>query len=157
KGRRLHDHAVDAVAALRRLLLDEGALHWVRPLRRAEAFERDYLLLCGDLRQRRDARAHGLAVDMHGAGAALTKPAAEARAMQREIVAERVEQRHVGIIDGDRDRLAVDVERFALRHVCPPGTEPSLRLVLFDRGYQHRAQRAICLSVAALRRPPRAR
>ncbi len=51
----LHDHAVDAVAALHRLLLDEGALHRMRLLRRAEAFERHDLLLGGERRQRRDA------------------------------------------------------------------------------------------------------
>ena len=52
---RLHDHAVDAVAALRRLFLDEGALHRVQPLRRAEALERCHLLLGGERRQGRDA------------------------------------------------------------------------------------------------------
>src|SRR5215467_12133371 len=78
KRRRLHDHAVDAVAALRRLLLDESALHRMRLLRRAEPFERHDLLLRRDLRQWRNAGTHCLAVDMHRAGAALTKPAAEA-------------------------------------------------------------------------------
>ncbi len=47
--RRFHDHAVDAVAALGGLFLDEGALHRMRLLRRAEAFERDDLLLGGEL------------------------------------------------------------------------------------------------------------
>ena len=36
---RLHDHAVDAVAALRRLLFDEGFLHGMRACRRAEPFQ----------------------------------------------------------------------------------------------------------------------
>ena len=35
-----HDHAVDAVAALRRLLVDEGLLQRVRLLERAEPLER---------------------------------------------------------------------------------------------------------------------
>ena len=43
--RRLHDHAVDAVAALRGLLVDEGLLHRMRLLRRAEAFQRHHVLL----------------------------------------------------------------------------------------------------------------
>src|SRR5215831_20591504 len=124
KRRRLHDHAVDAVATLCRLLLDEGALHRMRLLGCAEPFESHDLLLCRDLRQRRDAGTHRLAVDMYRAGAALTEPAAKARAMQRQVVAERVKERHVGIIDRDRDRLAIDVERFALSHVCSPGAKP---------------------------------
>src|SRR3954453_10617751 len=45
KGGRFHNHAVDAVTALRGLLLDESALDRVRLLWRAEAFERDDLLL----------------------------------------------------------------------------------------------------------------
>ena len=44
EGRRLHDHAVDAVAALRGLFVDEGLLHRMRLLRRAEPFERHDLL-----------------------------------------------------------------------------------------------------------------
>src|SRR5262249_41352473 len=86
EGRRFHHHAVDAVAALRGLRLDEGFLYRMRPLRRAEALERDDLLLRVDARQRRDAGAHGLAVDVNGAGAALAESAAEARPLEREIV-----------------------------------------------------------------------
>jgi len=52
---RLHDHAVDAVAALHRLLIDEGALHGVQLARGGKPFERDHLLLRGQRRQRRDA------------------------------------------------------------------------------------------------------
>src|SRR5262249_37887969 len=60
---RFHHHAVDAVAALRRLRVDERLLHRMRALWRAEAFERDDLLLLRHARQRCDAGAHGLAVD----------------------------------------------------------------------------------------------
>ena len=77
--------------------------------RRAQPLERDDLLLGRERRQRRDAGAHRLAVDMHRAGAALREPAAEARPVQREIVAQRIEQRHVGIVDVDRDRLPLTV------------------------------------------------
>jgi hypothetical protein len=55
------------------------------------------------------------------AGAALRQPAAEARAVQREVVAQRIKQRHVGIVDGDPDRLAVHVQRFSLSHSVLPG------------------------------------
>src|SRR3546814_21148732 len=41
-----HDHAVDAVAALRGLLVDEGLLARVRLVDRAEPFERRYLAAC---------------------------------------------------------------------------------------------------------------
>src|SRR5262249_50437943 len=58
---------------------------------------------------------------MDRASAALREPAAEARAVQREVVAQRIKQRHVGIVDGDPDRLAVDVQRFSLSHGVLPG------------------------------------
>ena len=101
--RRLHDHAVDAVAALRGLLVDEGLLHRMRLLRRAEAFERHHLLPGVHRRQRRDAGAHRRAVDVDRASAALAEPAAEARAVKAEIVAQRIEQRHRRVVVGDRD------------------------------------------------------
>jgi hypothetical protein len=44
EGGRLHDHAVDAVAALHGLLLDEGALQRVQIFRRAQALEGDDLV-----------------------------------------------------------------------------------------------------------------
>src|SRR6266849_7068645 len=39
EGRRLHDHAVDAVTALRSLLVDKGFLDGMRLVGRAQAFE----------------------------------------------------------------------------------------------------------------------
>src|SRR6266542_4229878 len=53
---------------------------------------------------------------MHGAGAALRQPAAEMRVIQRQLVAQRVEQRHVGI-GIDRLDLAVHVEVYS-GHGC---------------------------------------
>src|SRR5690606_12307068 len=38
--RRLHDHAGDAVAALRRLLVEKRLLQWMEVVRRAESFQR---------------------------------------------------------------------------------------------------------------------
>src|SRR5579872_6242547 len=55
KCRRLHDHAVDAIAALHGLLVDKGLLDGMRLLRRAEPLQRDDLLV-GD---RRDGDAAG--------------------------------------------------------------------------------------------------
>ncbi len=53
-----------------------------------------------------------MAVDMHGTGAALREPAAEMRIVEAEIVAQRIEQRHVGI-GVDRVDLAVHVEIYS--------------------------------------------
>jgi len=47
---------------------------------------------------------------MHRAGAALAEPAAEARIAQAEVVPQRIQQRHVGIVDLDDLRLAIDVK-----------------------------------------------
>src|ERR1035437_10809563 len=91
----LHDHAVDAIAALRGLLVDERLLHRMALLGRAEAFQRHHLLLRTHSRQRRGARLHGGAVYVDHAGAALAESAAEARAVQAEIVAQHIEQRYL--------------------------------------------------------------
>src|SRR6266576_753201 len=72
--RRLHDHAVNAVSALRSLLVDEGFLHRMRPLGRAEAFQRYHLRLGIQRGQRRHTRTNGLAIDVDRASAALTEP-----------------------------------------------------------------------------------
>src|SRR5882672_1559196 len=89
-----HDHAGDAVAALRRLLLNESGLQRVRSLDGAEAFER------GDLRlperaDWRDAGAHRGAVDEYDARPALAKPAAELGGIEAKIITQHVEQRRV--------------------------------------------------------------
>src|SRR5712692_7628111 len=74
KGRDRHDHAGLAVAALRDLVVDPGLLDLVEGAVGGEALDG------GDLLAHRradghDARAHGLAVDVHGARAALGDPA----------------------------------------------------------------------------------
>jgi hypothetical protein len=58
---------------------------------------------------------------MHGAGAALRQPATEMRIVQSDIVAQGIEQRHVGI-GIDRVRRAVDAQREALIHNQLPGS-----------------------------------
>src|SRR5262245_20685448 len=110
-----HDPAVDAVATLRHLLLDIGLLDRVRLLGRAEAGERHYLAVA-DGGDRRHAGADRLAVEMHRTGAALRKPAAEMWIVEPDVVAQRVEQRHVGI-GIDRMDLAVHVEVYS-SHGC---------------------------------------
>src|SRR5262249_22810767 len=70
--------AVEAIAALRHLLFDERGLYLVRLVRAADSGERDDLARADGI-DRRDAGAHRLAVDQHGARTALREPAAEAR------------------------------------------------------------------------------
>ena len=103
-----HDHAGDAVAALRRLLGLEGGGSGPGLRRRCQPFERADLALAqrGDRHQAGEDR---LAVDQDGAGAALAEAAAELGAVERQLVAQHVEQRRVGI-DVDLVRLAVDGE-----------------------------------------------
>src|SRR5215475_4226087 len=71
-----HDHAVGAVAALRGLLGNEGGLDGMGLLGGAQALYGGNAMSCSR-RNRQAAGAHGAAVDMHGAGAALAKAAAE--------------------------------------------------------------------------------
>src|SRR2546425_2475500 len=66
QGRGLHDHAVDAVAALGGLLVNERLLQRVRLSRRAQPFER-HDLPAHRRGYRHRARAHRLAVDEYGA------------------------------------------------------------------------------------------
>ena len=77
-----HDHTVDAVAALSRLLIDEGLLDLVHLLGRAQAFQgRDGLILHGA--HGGDAGADGVAIDDNGEGAALSQTAAELGTIER--------------------------------------------------------------------------
>src|SRR5262245_44412692 len=85
--RRRHDPAVDAVAALRNLLLQERLLHRMRLVRCAEPIEGLDLVTRG-IGDRRRAGADRLAVEMHGARAALRQAAAEMRVRHAQIVAQ---------------------------------------------------------------------
>ena len=113
-GARGHDHAVRAIAALSGLFGDEGGLQGARSFRRSQTFER------GDGAARhlfdgRGARAHGLAIDQHRAGAALAEPATELCAVQCERITKYVEERLVRIPGIDGYRASVNAE-FVLRH-----------------------------------------
>ena len=103
-----HDHAVDAVAALRRLLVDEGLLQRMRLVDGAEALDGGDLLLA-DVLDGAHAGARRHAVDQNRAGAALLEPAAELGAIEGEIVAQHVEQGRIGL-GGDRVYDPVDLE-----------------------------------------------
>src|SRR3989442_11159094 len=89
----------------------------MRLLGRAETRDGRHLLVRG-CRDWEHARAHRLALEMHGAGAALREPAAEVRIVQAEIVAQRIEQRHLGL-RVHRNALAVHGEPVR-RHASPP-------------------------------------
>ena len=111
---RAHHHAGDAVAALRRLLLDEGALHRTRA---CSIVPRPSTVVISRPSSSATGVTHentALAVDHHRAGAALAEAAAELRAVQLEVVAQHVEQRRLGI-GVDLVALAVDVEAYHLR------------------------------------------
>src|SRR5262245_48163708 len=85
----LHDHAVDAVAALHRLLFYERSLQRMQIFIRPEALERRNLPTHTPYRI--DTRSNGGAVEMHRAGAALSQAATKTRAVQPEIVSQEVQ------------------------------------------------------------------
>ena len=104
-----HQHARRADAALRRAVGDEGALQRrQRAVGAGEALDRRHraavALADGD-----DARADLLAVEQHGAGAAVAGVAADLGAGQAELVAQRVGEPPAGSPASSRAR-AVDVE-----------------------------------------------
>ena len=89
-----HDHPVGAVAALRRLVVDERLLDGVRLLDGAEALERgDRLVRRGE--RRCDAGPDRLVAEVDRARSTLGEPAAEARPVQVELVPQDVEERRV--------------------------------------------------------------
>ena len=158
QGLRGHDHAADAVAALRGLLVNEGLLKLARILLRAEALERGDLLAFGK-GERRDAGMDGIAVHDDGAGAALGQPAAEFRATQAKIVAQRVKQHAVGwcidhmimTIHVDRDLVASRLlghSEFLLIYAALRKSRSTLRRV--NKTHTH------LITIPALRRKPQA-
>ena len=113
-GTRGHDHAVSAIATLCGLLGDESGLDGARLFLRAKAFQSGHGA-ARHLFDGRNARAHGLAIHQHRAGAALAQPAAEFCSLQRKLVAQDVEKRLLRIPGIDCDRAPVNAE-FVLRH-----------------------------------------
>src|SRR5215472_533910 len=78
---RRDDDPVDAIAALDRLLVDEGLLDWVQFRRTADPFDGGDVVT-GNRPQRRIARLHGIAVHEHVARPALAFAAAEPRSLE---------------------------------------------------------------------------
>src|SRR5215204_4770888 len=99
---RRHDLPGLAIAALRHVELDPGVLNRLRDFA-ADALDRRYGL-AGGIRDRRLARAHGLAVQIDRAGAARRDAAAPVlRAREVEEIPESPEERYVRLgIDGVR-------------------------------------------------------
>ena len=110
---RRHDHAVEAVAALRALLGDEGGLDGVRRLDGAEPLQRR------DPPPLRPRKGHHAGprrppIHEHRAGAALAEAAAVFRAVQPEVVAQHRQQRRRGI-EAERVPLAVHLQHDVAR------------------------------------------
>src|SRR5262245_6838348 len=86
---RRHDHSIDAIAALNRLLVYERLLQRVRILDRAQALDRRNL----GITNRPDLSGAGArrpAGNQHGTCATLGDPTAEVLAVERAIIAEGV-------------------------------------------------------------------
>jgi hypothetical protein len=102
-----HDLAGLAVAALRHALVQPGLLHRVQsaigPGQAFDGFHRP--VLHGAHRQQ--ATALRLAIQQHGAGAALTGAAAELGAHEAQVLAQHGEQGFVLPVGRDGDALAV--------------------------------------------------
>ena len=104
-----HQHARRADAALRRAVGDEGALQRrQRAVGAGEAFDRRHRAAVA-LADADDARAHLLAVEQHGAGAAVAGVAADLGAGQAELVAQGVGEAPARVA-GELARAAVDVD-----------------------------------------------
>src|SRR3569833_38187 len=104
---RRHDLAGRAEPALQGVLVEERLLDWVQPILRGQAVHRCHRGLHRG--GQGEAGEHGPAVDVHGAGAALTAVAALLRAGEAEAFAQRVQQRHAGI-DSELFGTAIDFE-----------------------------------------------
>src|SRR6266850_2772127 len=107
--RRGHDLAGLAIAALRHLQLDPGLLDLLAGGGGTNGLDGSDAL-AGRGRDRRDARAHRLAVEVDRARAAQGEAATEFRAGHAEHIAQHPEQRRV-VVDIDAASLAVDCQR----------------------------------------------
>src|SRR5499427_3573758 len=119
EGGRGHEDAGDAEAALGHAVADEGVLQRMEDTVVAEAFDG------GDgtparLHGKHEAARHRLAIEMHGAGAAVAGAAALLGPSEAEVLSKCVEQRLVGLHE-HLDGLAVDRGAQDLfRHVAVP-------------------------------------
>ncbi len=88
--------AVEAVPALKSLLVDERFLNGIGIFRRAQPFEGDNFF-SGCARDRQEAGTHRAVIQQDGAGPALSQAATEPRIVQGEIVSKDVEKRAISI------------------------------------------------------------
>src|SRR5271165_801601 len=97
-----HDHARGAIAALQPVMLAEGLLHRMqRPIGIGETLDGEHIRPL-DLPDEYGARLHGLAVDMHDAGAALRRVAAHMGAGEPQVLAQKLHQQRARVdITGD--------------------------------------------------------
>ena len=119
------DLARRAVAALVAVVLDEGGLHRMQLVRRAQAFDGGDLGALVHHRQRQ-AGVDAPAVDDHRAGAALAVVAALLGAGQVQVLAQRVEQRGAGV-EFELVALAVDAQRHLGRAPAPASARAAVR------------------------------
>jgi len=109
KGLRGENYAVDAVPALRCLLVDEGLLDRMRMLDGPEPLQREDLLVSG-CRNGSDTRVDRFTIRKDGARSALGEPATKLRSIQPEVVPQDVEQRS-SRIDVNCSRASVVYEK----------------------------------------------
>src|SRR5207249_7748194 len=103
------DHAGDAVAALHRTVIDEGALERMEVAVAREPLDREHRPPLA-LRGEQDARVHGRAVEQDGAHAALRLQTVLLGSGEAEIRAQDVEKRAVRLGE-DLVPLTVDRQR----------------------------------------------
>src|SRR5271155_4199057 len=108
QGRRRHDLARLAIAALRHLQLDPGLLNPLAGRRGANSLDRGDALT-GNCRDGRDARAHGHALEVDRAGAAQATAATEFRSAHTKDIAQHPEHGCVKVdVDPAGDSVNVD-------------------------------------------------
>ena len=97
-----HDHARRAIAALQAVILAERLLHRMqRTVRRRQPFDREHVGAF-ELQRQHGAGFDRLAVDVNDAGAALRRVAADMRAGEPQILAQKLHQQRARIdVGGD--------------------------------------------------------
>src|SRR2546427_160234 len=119
--RRRHQHPRDAEATLRHAKSHERVLERMKGIETSQSFDRPHRATARLHREHETAR-HRLAVEVDGARAAVAGAAAFLGPGQGEVLAERVQQRHIGL---DED-FGVDVVQCKAQHVLGHSNPPGL-------------------------------